>query len=235
MIQGCVGCNEWQNFAAIRAVYDSTTEGTVPLLSADNTTLLTEKTRILERWAEHFRGVLNCPSTISDSAIARLPQVEINADLGLPPYSHKTIRVMQQFSIWKTSGSDAITAEIEKRGGRQLLTAPFQGKFPQGRHNHPSQQAERQPTALRRSLRHLLAEYRRENICSHPPQLFKQPPRTRSSAGKPVRLPTSSWDHRHDLRSLPTSGEVPGNADPPVLYIFGSDESPRHGKSRRTV
>nr|VZI45088.1 unnamed protein product [Spirometra erinaceieuropaei] len=34
--------------------------------------------------AEHFRGVLNRPSVISDAAIARLPQVETNADLGLP-------------------------------------------------------------------------------------------------------------------------------------------------------
>ncbi|BHF68970.1 hypothetical protein SprV_0301201100 [Sparganum proliferum] len=49
------------------------------------TILLTEKTQLLRPWAEHFRGVLNRPSTISDAAIARLPQMETNADLNLPP------------------------------------------------------------------------------------------------------------------------------------------------------
>ncbi|BHF58936.1 hypothetical protein SprV_0100189100 [Sparganum proliferum] len=52
---------------------------------ADGITVLTEKTQILQRWAEHFRGVLNRPFTISDAAIARLPQVETNEYLDLPP------------------------------------------------------------------------------------------------------------------------------------------------------
>ncbi|BHF57824.1 hypothetical protein SprV_0100077000 [Sparganum proliferum] len=75
-IQGYADRNEWKNFfSAIKAVYDPPTKGTAPLLSADGSTLLTEKTHILQRWAEHFRGVLNRPSAISDAAIDRLPQV----------------------------------------------------------------------------------------------------------------------------------------------------------------
>ncbi|BHF76894.1 hypothetical protein SprV_0501999400 [Sparganum proliferum] len=85
-IQGYADTNEWKNFfSAIKAVYGPPTKGTAPLLSADGSTLLTEKTQILQRWAEHFRGVLNCPSTISDAAIDRLPQVETNMDIDLPP------------------------------------------------------------------------------------------------------------------------------------------------------
>nr|VZI13313.1 unnamed protein product [Spirometra erinaceieuropaei] len=87
--------NEWKNFfSAIKAVYGPPTKGTAPLLSADGNTLLTEKTQILQRWAEHFRGVLNRPSVISDAAIARLPQVETNADLDLPPSLQETIRAV---------------------------------------------------------------------------------------------------------------------------------------------
>ncbi|BHF66011.1 hypothetical protein SprV_0200902500 [Sparganum proliferum] len=64
-IQGHADCNEWKNFfAAIKAVYGPPTKGSAPLLSADGSTLLTEKTQILQRWAEHFRGVLNRPSVI---------------------------------------------------------------------------------------------------------------------------------------------------------------------------
>nr|VZI21166.1 unnamed protein product [Spirometra erinaceieuropaei] len=95
-VQGYADRNEWKNFfSAIKAVYGPPTKGTAPLLSADGSTLLTEKTQILQRWAEHFRGVLNRPSVISDAAIARLPQMETNVDLDLPPSLHETIRVVQ--------------------------------------------------------------------------------------------------------------------------------------------
>ncbi|BHF67386.1 hypothetical protein SprV_0301041200 [Sparganum proliferum] len=50
-----------------------------------------------------------------------------------------------------------------------------------------------------------------------------------------MRLPPSSWDHGHDLRNPPTSGEVSVDADPPALYLRGSVESLRHAESRRTV
>ncbi|BHF61198.1 hypothetical protein SprV_0100417100 [Sparganum proliferum] len=129
-IQGYADRNEWTNFfAAIKAVYGPPTKGTAPLLSADGSTLLTEKTQILQRWAEHFRDVLNRPSAISDAAIDRLPQVETNVDLDLPPSLQETIRAVQQLSSGKASGSDAIPAEVYKHGGPQLmdhLTALFQ-------------------------------------------------------------------------------------------------------------
>nr|VZI39406.1 unnamed protein product [Spirometra erinaceieuropaei] len=139
-IQGYADRNEWKNFfSAIKAVYGPPTKGTAPLLSADGSTLLTEKTQILQRWAEHFRGVLNRPSVISDAAIARLPQVETNVDLDLPPSLQETIRAVQQLFGGKAPGSDAIPVEVYKHGGPLLmdhLTALFQemwrpGEVPQ--------------------------------------------------------------------------------------------------------
>nr|VZI36615.1 unnamed protein product [Spirometra erinaceieuropaei] len=135
-IQGYADRNEWKNFfSAIKAVYGPPTKGTAPLLSADGSTLLTERTQILQRWAEHFRGVLNRPSVISDAAIARLPQVETNVDLDLPPSLQETIRAVHQLSSGKAPGSDAIPAEVYKHGVPQLmdqLTALFQEMWRQG-------------------------------------------------------------------------------------------------------
>ncbi|BHF67789.1 hypothetical protein SprV_0301081800 [Sparganum proliferum] len=134
-IQGYANRNEWKNFSAIKAVFGPPTKGNAPLLSADGSTLLTEKTQILQRWAEHFRGVLNRPSAISDAAIDRLPQVETNVDLDLPPSLQETIRAGQQLSSGKAPGSDAIPAEVYKHGGPQLmdhLTALFQEMWRQG-------------------------------------------------------------------------------------------------------
>nr|VZI47526.1 unnamed protein product [Spirometra erinaceieuropaei] len=135
-IQGYADHNEWKNFfSAIKAVYGPPTKGTAPLLSADGNTLLTEKTQILQRWAEHFRGVLNRPSIISDAAIERLPQVETNVNLDLPPSPQETIRAVQQLPSGKAPGLDAIPAEIYKHGGPQLmdhLTALLQEMGRQG-------------------------------------------------------------------------------------------------------
>ena len=49
--------------------------GATPLLSADGSTLLTDKDAILKRWAEHFNSVLNRPSSVNDNAINRPPQI----------------------------------------------------------------------------------------------------------------------------------------------------------------
>nr|VZI39729.1 unnamed protein product [Spirometra erinaceieuropaei] len=135
-IQGYADRNEWKNFfSAIKAVYGPPTKGTAPLLSADGSTLLAAKTQILQRWAEHYRGVLIRPSIISDAAIERLPQVETNVDLDHPPSLQETIRAVQQLSSGKAPGSDAIPAEVYKYGGPQLmdhLTALFQEMWCQG-------------------------------------------------------------------------------------------------------
>ena len=65
-------------FDALKTVYGLQSSGTTLLLSADGTSLLTDKEAVLKRWAEHFDNVLNRPSSINDDAINRLPQVECN-------------------------------------------------------------------------------------------------------------------------------------------------------------
>ncbi|VDL98177.1 unnamed protein product [Schistocephalus solidus] len=80
-------------------------------------------------------SVLNCSSAISDSAIGRLPQVDTNHDLDLPPSRPETIRAMQQISSDKAPLSDAIPPEVYKHGGPRLmaeLTTLFQDIWLQG-------------------------------------------------------------------------------------------------------
>ena len=56
-------------FDALKTVYGPQSSGTTPLLSVDGTSLLTDKEAILKRWAEHFDGVLNHPSSITDRSV----------------------------------------------------------------------------------------------------------------------------------------------------------------------
>ena len=51
---------------ALKTIYGPKSSGATPLLSADGSTLLTDKDAILKRWAEHFNSVLNRPSSVND-------------------------------------------------------------------------------------------------------------------------------------------------------------------------
>ena len=93
-------------FDALKTVYGPQSSGTTPLLSADGTSLLTDKEAILKRWTEHIDGVLNRPSSINDKAINRLPQVECNPLLDeLPTVSEtvKAIRLQDQMQYLQRS------------------------------------------------------------------------------------------------------------------------------------
>ena len=90
------------------------------MLSADGSTLLTDKKQILERWAEHFDNVLNRPAAIKDKAIARLPQLATNQELDIPPSSKEVSKAIKQMTSGKAPGPDAIPAELCKSGGAAI-------------------------------------------------------------------------------------------------------------------
>ena len=81
------------------------------------TSLLTDKEAILKKWAEHFDGALNRPSSINDEAINRLPQVECNPLLDEHPTVSETVKAIKLLLSGKAPGSDAIPAEVYKAGG----------------------------------------------------------------------------------------------------------------------
>ena len=103
------------------------------LLSADRSTLLTDKDAILKRWAKHFNSVLNRPSSINDNAINRLPQIECNVLLDEFPTVTGTRKAIQHLSSsGKAPGTDAIPAEGYKAGGLAMaekLTELFQSMW----------------------------------------------------------------------------------------------------------
>ncbi|BHF79144.1 hypothetical protein SprV_0602226300 [Sparganum proliferum] len=87
-----------------QAVYELPTKGTTAPFGVDGSNLLIDKSQFLQRWTEHFRGVLSHPSTISDAANDRLPQGETNEDLDLSPSLQETIKAVQRLSSRKTAG-----------------------------------------------------------------------------------------------------------------------------------
>nr|VZI38048.1 unnamed protein product [Spirometra erinaceieuropaei] len=77
-IQGYADRNEWKNFfSAIKAVYGPPTKGTAPLLSADGSTLLTEKTQI-----RHLRRRHRPLAASGDQSGPRPPAISPGNDQG---------------------------------------------------------------------------------------------------------------------------------------------------------
>ena len=116
-IQSFADRKDMKFFDALKTIYGPQSSGTTPLFSADGISLLTDKAAILKRWAEHFDNVLNRPSSTSDEAVNKLPQVECNPLLDELPTVSETVKVIKLLSSGKAPGSDAIPAEIYKAGG----------------------------------------------------------------------------------------------------------------------
>ena len=105
--------HNWKQFyGALKAVCGPQSSGSSPVLSADGSTLLTDKDKILGGWAEHFNNVINCPSSINEKAISCLPHVVINASLADSPTVEEVRRAVKSLSTGKAPGSDTIPGEL---------------------------------------------------------------------------------------------------------------------------
>ncbi|KAJ1150521.1 hypothetical protein NDU88_003312 [Pleurodeles waltl] len=104
-----------------REMQDSWLNRTSPLLSADGSTLLSDKNAILKRWAEHCNNVLNRPSSINVKAIDSMLQAAINTSMVEPPKEPEVKEAIKLSSIGKAPGSDSIPAEICRAGQPVLL------------------------------------------------------------------------------------------------------------------
>ncbi|KAJ1201863.1 hypothetical protein NDU88_005667 [Pleurodeles waltl] len=98
-------------YDALKTIYKPQSSGTSPLLSANGSTLLTDKNAILKRWAENFNNVLNRPASINAEAIS----------LADPPKESEVKEAIKLLSNGKAPCSNSIPAELYKAGGPVLL------------------------------------------------------------------------------------------------------------------
>ena len=64
-------------FNELKNVCGPKSSGTTPIPNANESSLLTDKGKILERWAEHFNNVLNFSSIVSDEALDEIVQLPV--------------------------------------------------------------------------------------------------------------------------------------------------------------
>ena len=70
--------------------------------------------------AQHFNQILNRQSTISEDAIAEVPQRPVTKELDKPLSLDETIKAIKQMFSGKAPGEDGIPPEVYKYGGDEL-------------------------------------------------------------------------------------------------------------------
>ena len=83
--------------------------------------LLTEPSRVLDRWAEHFNEVLNQNVEFDKTVLDELPQFNVNSGLADTPTLVEVQTCLNQLSSGKAPGEDCIPAEIYIHGGTAIV------------------------------------------------------------------------------------------------------------------
>ena len=107
-------------YDAIKCVYGPTRNPTTPVRSSDGNFLIKDKQGILDRWAEHFRDLLNTVNDTDFSIIDELPMFPQIPELDAPPSQAEIERAVKQLKNLKATGPDGVPAEIFKYGGPSI-------------------------------------------------------------------------------------------------------------------
>jgi exonuclease III len=108
-------------FDGLKAVYGPRSSGSTPIYNNDESLLLTDKSQILERWAEHFDKVLNCQSSVSSEALDDIEQLPLLESLSNTPSLDEVTKAVKQMSSGKAAGPDGIPSEVYKHGGQKAV------------------------------------------------------------------------------------------------------------------
>ena len=91
-----------------------------PSIKSKDGVLLTEPAEVLNRWSEHFKGVLNQNSNFDMSVLDDIPQQEVNMALAELPTLDEVLVCIKQLTTGKSPGEDGIPPEVYKHGGRAV-------------------------------------------------------------------------------------------------------------------
>ena len=117
-------------FQGLKVVYGPVFKVSQSIKSKDGV-LLSDPPEIRDRWAEHFKGVLNLDSGFDDTLLlGEIPQYEVNSELDDLPTLEEVKKCIKQLSSGKAPGEDGIPPEIYIHGGdaiaNQLLVIVLQ-------------------------------------------------------------------------------------------------------------
>ena len=103
-------------YQGLKAVYGPNYKASSAIKSKDGV-LLTEPAQVLDRWSEHFNGVLNQDSDFDMSVLGEIHQWDVNMSLNDLPTLQEVLDSIKQLTCGKSPGEDGIPPETYKHGG----------------------------------------------------------------------------------------------------------------------
>ena len=91
-----------------------------PAIKSKDGVLLTEPAQVLDRWSEHFHGVLNLDSEFDMSVLEDIPQCDTNMSLIAQPTIEEVLLSIKQLTSGKAPGADGLPPDIFKHGGSAI-------------------------------------------------------------------------------------------------------------------
>ena len=115
-------------YQGLKEVHGPKKRSTAAIKNKQGNELITDKQKILDRWAEHFNGVLNQISDFDETVLEEIPELPVNEELDTVPTIAETETAIKEMASGKAGGSDNIPAEVYKHGGK-LLRERLQNLF----------------------------------------------------------------------------------------------------------
>lgn len=112
-------------YAKLKEIYGPSRTSTGTLKAADNVTILTDSTVILERWKEHFFTLLNRSSTTAEDFLCNVPQQPPQPWMDMLPTYREFSEALSGMKTGKAPGPDNIPLELIQNGGLPLKTRLF--------------------------------------------------------------------------------------------------------------
>jgi exonuclease III len=106
-------------YQGLKAVYGPSYK-TSPGIKSKDGVLLTEPAQVLDRWSEHFNGVLNQDSEFDMSILDEIPQYDIKQSLTALPTLEEVLLSIKQLTAGKAAGADGIPPDVFKCGGETI-------------------------------------------------------------------------------------------------------------------
>ena len=109
-------------YAGTKELYGPVKSSVGSLLSADESTIITDPISVLERWRDYFYQLLNRQSSAAENFLRNVPQHPQHLWMNLPPTFLELTNAMRQMKSRKSAGVDNIPFELLQHGGMSLKT-----------------------------------------------------------------------------------------------------------------
>ena len=93
--------------------------------SEDGADLITERSEILQRWAEHYRTLLNCQRDVDMEVLQDFPRLETVHELDQSPTEREVGEALNSLKPGKSPGPDGILGEVLRLGGDTVTKCMF--------------------------------------------------------------------------------------------------------------